>query len=117
MSESMRTVSRPARPVRGKWWTAPMISSLVNGALLLPVTGLRGLAEMATDPCNGPHSCPATYAQLDFADYSLITVVVLLVLQWPAAYLMPKARVAISFAPTAALAVVLLTIFSIKPGA
>ncbi|MFI9366496.1 hypothetical protein ACIG5E_36405 [Kitasatospora sp. NPDC053057] len=117
MSEAIRTVSRPTEPACGNWWKAPLISSLAGGALLLPVTGLRGFAEMATDPCSGPDSCPATYAQLHFADYSLLAVVVLIVLQWPAAYLLPRARVAISFAPAAALAVVLLTVPSIKPGA
>ncbi|MEU8927740.1 hypothetical protein AB0D10_43710 [Kitasatospora sp. NPDC048545] len=117
MSDVIRAVSRSTGPARGNWWKAPMISSLVSGALLPLVRGLRGFAEMATDPCNGPRDCPATYAHLHFADYSLVAVVVLIVLQWPAAYLLPKARVAISLAPAAALAVVLLTILSIKPGA
>ncbi|MFJ8622270.1 hypothetical protein ACIRD3_05430 [Kitasatospora sp. NPDC093550] len=94
-----------------------MISSLVNGLLLPLVTGIRGFAEMATDPCNGPHDCPTTFAQLHFADYTLRAVVVLIVLQWPAAYLLPKARVVISLVPAAATAAVLLTILSLKPGA
>ncbi|MEU8513900.1 hypothetical protein AB0C76_20265 [Kitasatospora sp. NPDC048722] len=117
MSESMPAVHRPASSSREDWTKAPLISTLVNGALLLPATFFRGLAEMATDPCNGPHDCRTTYAQLHFATYSLFAALVLLALQWAAAYLLPKARVAIALAPSAALLVFLLAVLSLNPGA
>ncbi|MQS10850.1 hypothetical protein F7Q99_00785 [Streptomyces kaniharaensis] len=116
MSETMRP-SFPTRSAGRGWWKAPLISSLVCMALLPLAMVLRGFAEMATDPCNGAGSCPATYAQLHFADGALLAVKVLLALQWPAAYLLPKARVAISLAPAAALVVAVFSMLTLRPGA
>ncbi|MEU6237678.1 hypothetical protein [Kitasatospora sp. NPDC047058] len=107
-----KTLSRP----HPNWWRAPMISTLVTGLCLPLVSGLRGFAEMATDSCNGRSSCPATYNQLAFADHLLTAALVLLVAQWPVAYLVRPARVWAALAPGAALALAVFTLFSLHPG-
>lgn len=101
---------------RANWRRAPLASTLVTGFCLLFVLPLRGLAEMATDPCYGPGSCPATEAQLALSDHLLLTTVALIVLQWPVAYLLRPARVWAALAPMAALLSVVAVIFSINPG-
>ncbi|MFE2723074.1 hypothetical protein [Kitasatospora sp. NPDC059327] len=101
---------------RANWRRAPLASTLVTGFCLLFVLPLRGLAEMATDPCAGPGSCPATRAQLVLSDHLLLATVVLIVVQWPVAYLIRPARVWAALAPMAALLSVVAAIFSINPG-
>ncbi|MFB7668590.1 hypothetical protein ACFC1R_32500 [Kitasatospora sp. NPDC056138] len=116
MTDSVNTPTTVTPSLRGGWWKAPMISSLVTGLCLPPAMFLRGIAEMATDPCSGPGSCPSTLSGLALADHLLAAAPVLLVLQWPAAYLLPKARVPIALAPAMALLVMVLVVLGIKPG-
>ncbi|MFI6848251.1 hypothetical protein OG535_03330 [Kitasatospora sp. NBC_00085] len=99
------------------WWRAPMISTLVTGLCLPIARGLRGLAEMATDPCDGPGSCPTTYAQLAFAEHLLQAVLVLVVVQWPVAYFASPARVWAALTPGATLGLAVLTMVGTHPGA
>lgn len=114
MSESVPTAAAPTRPVR--WWRAPLISTAVTLMLLPPAVVLRGLGEMATDPCLSTGPCPAV-PHLAVASAAVITAMIAVVLQWPAAWLFRRARVALSLVPPAALAVELFALMSIGPGA
>ncbi|MGV9264816.1 hypothetical protein ACWDRR_09160 [Kitasatospora sp. NPDC003701] len=101
---------------RANWRRAPLASTLVTGFCLLLVLPLRALAEMSTDPCYGPGSCPATQARLALSDQLLLATVALIVIQWPVAYLVRPARIWAALAPMAALLSVVAAIFSINPG-
>ncbi|MFH9352923.1 hypothetical protein [Kitasatospora sp. NPDC017646] len=110
-----RTTGHP-RLARGEWWTVPRNATAVYLVLLLPTGWLRGLAVMATDPCYGPGACPATHAHLALADHALLATVCLAALQWPAAYLLPRARVLSALAPAVALVVAVHAILTIEAG-
>lgn len=114
MSELPRTSGRPTGSARGRWWTAVTISTAVYLMLLPPAGALRGLAEMMTDPCDGPASCPSTRAHLAVADYGLFTLLALIVLQWPVVYLIPRGRVLVTLLPGVALAVAVVAMFTIE---
>ncbi|MFJ5118251.1 hypothetical protein [Kitasatospora sp. NPDC088548] len=117
MNESAIRSAPSSAPARGNWWKGPLISTLATGLCLPLVTALRGLAEMSTDPCYGPGACPSTMTHLAVADYALLAAPVLILLQWPASYLLRQGRALVSLAPAAALLVVLGAVFSINPGA
>ncbi|MET9400203.1 hypothetical protein [Kitasatospora sp. NPDC002965] len=101
---------------RTGWWLVPVRSTLVTGACLLFALPLRGVAEMTTDPCFEPGSCPETYAGLALSDRLLLTTVVLLAVQWPLAYLVRRARLWAGLAPGAALVAAVAVLFSVGPG-
>ncbi|WP_327673506.1 hypothetical protein [Kitasatospora sp. NBC_00458] len=108
-----KTVARS----RVEWWRAPMVSTLVTGLCLPILLFLRGLAEMALDPCpSEPGSCPATRHGLAFADGCLTATLVLLVVQWPVAFLLRPARVWAALAPGTALFLGVVTVFGVQPG-
>ncbi|MGW2373336.1 MULTISPECIES: hypothetical protein [Kitasatospora] len=111
MSESAHTAAAPNRPVHDRWWRAPLISTAVTLMLLPPAIVFRGLAEMTTDPCTSTDPCPAV-PYLAAASSALIAAQIATVLQWPAAWLFRRARVAVSLAPVAALAVEMIAITS-----
>ncbi|MFG2848050.1 hypothetical protein ACGF12_33500 [Kitasatospora sp. NPDC048296] len=111
MNESARTAAAPAGSDRGRWWRAPAISTSVTLMLLPWAVVLRGLGEMATDPCTSPGPCPAV-PYLAAASAALIAAVVALVLQWPASWLFQRARVAVCLVPVAALVVEVLAILN-----
>ncbi|MFE3499274.1 hypothetical protein [Kitasatospora sp. NPDC059160] len=116
MSESLPTAAAPTRTAPDRWWRAPSISTALTLALLPPAVMLRGLGEMATDPCTSTGPCPAV-PHLAVASASVVAAVIAVVLQWPAARLFRPARVAVSLVPPAALAVEFFAILSIGPGA
>ncbi|MER7671642.1 hypothetical protein ABTY61_24730 [Kitasatospora sp. NPDC096128] len=116
MSESEPTAAAPTRTVRDRWWRAPLISTAVTLMLLPPAVALRGLGEMATDPCLSTDLCPAV-PHLAVASAAVIAALIAVVLQWPAAWLFRRARVGISLVPPASLAIELIALMSIGPGA
>ncbi|MFF8774403.1 hypothetical protein [Kitasatospora sp. NPDC015120] len=101
---------------RGDWWRVPSRSTLITTACLPFVLPLRGFAEMATDPCYGPGSCPRTHAGLALSDRLLLATVVLTLLQWPVAYLSRRARVPAGLAPGLTLLAVVVVLFTLQPG-
>ncbi|MFI9365797.1 hypothetical protein ACIG5E_32810 [Kitasatospora sp. NPDC053057] len=109
MSESVPTAAAPTRSVRGSWWLAPLISTAVTLMLMAPAFLLLGLGAMATDPCTSNASCPAE-PYLKAAALALKAAQIAVLLQWPAAWLFRRARVVISLAPVAALAVELVAV-------
>ncbi|MFB7469795.1 hypothetical protein [Kitasatospora sp. NPDC056184] len=109
-------MTRTTAPQRGEWWRVPSRSTLVTAACLLFVLPLRGFAEMMTDACYGPGSCPRTHADLALSDRLLLATLLLTVLQWPLAYLSRRARVPAGLAPGAALLAVVVVLFAITPG-
>ncbi|MFF3597801.1 hypothetical protein [Kitasatospora indigofera] len=116
MTDSVAPSVPRTADTRGRWWRAPLVSTLVSVLLLPVMRALRGFAEMATDPCYEPGSCPSTFAHLQVADVALVVAQVLILLQWPAAYLLRPARVLVSLAPAAAYLVVVGVVFSIPAG-
>ncbi|MET8624335.1 hypothetical protein ABZW30_11360 [Kitasatospora sp. NPDC004669] len=107
------TTGRPTAAARGEWWTVPQNATAVYLVLLLPAGVLRGLPEMMTDSCYGPGPCPATHARPALADHSLLALACLTALQWPVAYLLPRARPAAAMLPMPALVVAM---FGIEAG-
>lgn len=93
-----------------------MISTLLTLLCLPLFRALRGLAEMGLDPCYRPGDCTSTYAHLALADHALAAVPFLIVLQWPAAYLLRPQRRLIALLPAAGLLVMVAAVMTIDPG-
>ncbi|MFF7453226.1 hypothetical protein [Kitasatospora sp. NPDC008115] len=110
-------MTRTTAPERGDWSRVPSLSTLVTTACLMFVLPLRGFAEMATDPCYEPGSCPRTHAALALADRLLLAAVLLTALQWPLAYLSRRARLPAGLAPGLTLLAVVVVLFTLEPGA
>ncbi|MEV6978853.1 hypothetical protein [Kitasatospora sp. NPDC093806] len=99
------------------WYRAPLVSTTVIVLCLPVLMFLRGMAEMGLDPCSSePGSCPLTHGALAFADGCLWALPVLLVVQWPVAYLARPARVPAALLPGVAALLEVMTVFGIQPG-